>query len=114
MVSKAIEMGGDELLRLFVYLYGPSSTSILVSDSWGSFVLLRFPSSLFISFPLTSKFGKTFKFTLFGHYKDVMVSQKFLRLTYTCDFAPKGLKSSEIAKRKLPESFVKLSLTVSE
>ena len=51
MVSKAIEMGCDELLRLFVYLYGPSSTSILVSDSWGSFVLLRFPSSLFISFP---------------------------------------------------------------
>ena len=73
-----------------------------------------FFAKIFLTYILTSKFGKTFKFTLFGHYKDVMVSQKFLRLTYTCDFAPKGLKSSEIAKRKLPESFVKLSLTVSE
>ena len=73
-----------------------------------------FFAKIFLTYILTSKFGKTFKFTLFGHYKDVMVSQKFLRLTYTCDFAPKGLKSSEIAKQKLPESFVKLSLTISE
>ena len=73
-----------------------------------------FFAKIFLTCILTSKFGKTFKFTLFGHYKDVMVSQKFLRLTYTCDFAPKGLKSSEIAKQKLPKSFGKLSLTVSE
>ena len=86
-------------------LWCESTSKILVKDV------------LSLKAPHSPKNGKNFNFILEQKgvfFLDITVCQQFLQLTYTCNFALKGLKASKIWKRKLPDNFVELEATVFE